>query len=433
MRRTQLREQLLLLGLLLPACQPGDHPTALPPVPTFVVGGTSAAGDSGRTTIEATASTPPSLAPLNPQSPAPTMSPPTAELSLGGAAAPKGIWQDQPPLKSPRAFHAMFRYQGTVMAFGGDNRNLLDLLDEQSHQWRARAFPDPGHGWDTPPYFPAQMHPLGPATLLGPWVMLLGRPLEVGGLTVDFSPILFNPVSGLMGPGPSATQTFLAHRTAAGVVSDPTATRVVVAGGETTRESLAPPGPDGVRPHERITYTIVERIDFPSLQWQALASLPSPLSDPAIAWVEGGVIVAGGLRWMPADGTAPESREGQDVVDADTARPVPQRGCWRFDSRRNTWTVLPDLPAARHGARALVVDDKFWVIGGRGENGQPTRRCDILDLISGKWTQGPSLRQARSHAAVLADGGGGIWVTGGLDSKMLPTDSVEFLERAGQP
>ena len=368
-----------------------------------------------------------------PATPEPT-TPPPARLEAIVAPGEIGAWQEMPPLKHPRAFHGMFRYRGTVMAMGGDTRNQVELLDETTGQWLARPFADPGTGWDRPPSATALMHPLSPPVIFGPWVMLLANPLEVGGFTIDFTPQLFNPITGQMGQGPSSLSSFHAHRTAIGAVSDGQANHVYVAGGEATREGPFPtPATGDFPPHLRATFRSFERASFGTLRWQRLADLPEPVSDPAIAWREGEILLAGGLSWLDENGQPGVTEAGHFVIDANVARPAARAYCWSYDTQADTWTRLPDLPLARHGARAAIIGRHLWVIGGRDGGGQTVARCDVLDLDSRSWSTGPTLRRARSHAAVSADEAGQLWVTGGLDAGRRPMDTVELLRSDPQP
>lgn len=376
--------------------------------------------------------TPPGQTP-EPETPA-TQAPPPARLEAIIAAREIGAWQDMPPLKHPRAFHGMFRYRGTVMAMGGDTRNQVELLDETTGQWLARPFADPGTGWDRPPYVPAYMHPLSPPVLFGPWVMLLANPLETGGFTIDFTPQLFNPITGQMGRGPASLSSFHAHRTAVGAVSDALADHVWVAGGEATQEGPIPtPATSDFPPHLRATFRSFERVTFSTLRWQRLADLPEPVSDPAVAWRDGEVLLAGGLSWLDENGQPGVTEAGHFVIDANVARPAARSHCWSYDTKADTWTRLPDLPLARHGARAAILGRNLWVIGGRDGSGHTVARCDVLDLDSRSWSTGPTLRRARSHAAVRADEAGQLWVTGGLDAGRRPMDTVELLRSDKQP
>lgn len=375
--------------------------------------------------LPATATPAPTLPVAGVASPAPEATPVPTRLEAAIAPVAPGIWQDLPPLKHPRAFHGLFRYRGIVMAMGGDNRNQLEVLDERTAQWTARPFADPGTGWETLPFVPALMHPLSPPVLFGPWVMLLANPLEVGGFTVDFTPLLFNPFTGQMSPGPSSLSSFSAHRSAVGAIPDGDAQHVYVAGGEATRE-ISDSYAD-YPPHLRATFRTFERVSFESLRWQRLADLPEPVSDPAVAWAPGSVYVAGGLSWLDADGKPGKPEVGQVVVEANGARPAAEAWCWRYDITEDRWERLPDLPMARHGARAAIVGARLWVVGGRDDRGETVSRCDVLDLDKRVWSTGPNTRHPRSHAALRADESGDLWLAGGLDVDRRPMDSVEIL------
>lgn len=75
--------------------------------------------------------------------------------------------------------------------------------------------------------------------------------------------------------------------------------------------------------------------------WSPLAPLPRARGASAVGAIGESAIVCGGFR----DGAVPD--------------------CDRYDTSVDTWEPLPDLPAIRDHVVGAVVDDRFFVVGGR--------------------------------------------------------------------
>lgn len=76
-----------------------------------------------------------------------------------------------------------------------------------------------------------------------------------------------------------------------------------------------------------------------------------------------------------------------------------------FDPTTSGWTPLANMPTARGGATAQVVDGEIYVVGGLADNGTSLNTVEIFDPITGQWSAGPSLTTARDNAgsAVVDD------------------------------
>ncbi len=76
-----------------------------------------------------------------------------------------------------------------------------------------------------------------------------------------------------------------------------------------------------------------------------------------------------------------------------------------FNPLTSTWSALMDMPTARGGATAQVVDGEIYVIGGLAENGSSLSTVEIFDPLSGQWSNGVSLQTARDNpgSAVIDD------------------------------
>lgn len=105
-------------------------------------------------------------------------------------------------------------------------------------------------------------------------------------------------------------------------------------------------------------------------------------------------------------------------------------GLYVHDPETLEWSALP-APAAinRRGAAAVKADGLFWLIGG-ARTGQVTARVDIYDPVAGEWRVGPDLPEARAgHAAAVLDGT--IHVFGGRSADMRRTVQVHWVLEPG--
>lgn len=76
-----------------------------------------------------------------------------------------------------------------------------------------------------------------------------------------------------------------------------------------------------------------------------------------------------------------------------------------FDPTTSVWTPLANMPTARGGATAQVIDGEVYVVGGLADNGTSLNTVEIFDPVTGQWSAGPSLKTARDNAgsAVVDD------------------------------
>lgn len=76
-----------------------------------------------------------------------------------------------------------------------------------------------------------------------------------------------------------------------------------------------------------------------------------------------------------------------------------------FDPATSSWSTLVDMPTARGGATAQVIDDKIYVIGGLDANGASLNTVEVFDPLSGSWESSTSLQTPRDNpgSAVIDD------------------------------
>jgi Kelch motif protein len=82
---------------------------------------------------------------------------------------------------------------------------------------------------------------------------------------------------------------------------------------------------------------------------------------------------------------------------------------WRLTPGSANWEPLPPMPEPRWGHRMVVLENRIYVVGGRG----PSARTLIYTPDQG-WKAGAALPRARDHLSVVA-AGGRIWAIGGRD------------------
>lgn len=66
---------------------------------------------------------------------------------------------------------------------------------------------------------------------------------------------------------------------------------------------------------------------------------------------------------------------------------------WRLNLKADelTWEAIPAPPFQRRAIAAAAHQGKLYVLGGMQKQGGPTRRVDVFNPQSGKWSRGPDL------------------------------------------
>lgn len=126
--------------------------------------------------------------------------------------------------------------------------------------------------------------------------------------------------------------------------------------------------------HDLWSQADVARFDPQSKKWSALPPLPEARSSHDAAIVGDAIYVIGG--W---------AMSGERKTWHSTA--------WKMDltSATPSWESVSPPPVKRRAIAVAAHGDKLYVIGGMPEKGGPTRRVDVLDTKTGKWSQGPDL------------------------------------------
>lgn len=261
----------------------------------------------------------------------------------GAAAAEAEGWSDGAPMSTGRAFAGGAILGGELYVIGGDStsgpRTVAEIYDIRGDIWRAS------------PSLPAGLQQFGLAELNGK--------LYVSG--------------GYEAP---ATQ-----RPDIGTFNNPLPeTPVDDQAGDTTHTWIYDP-------------------DIGT--WIASAPMPAPRAGHGFVAVGGKIYALGGRG------------EGASRV-------------WVYDPGSNTWSATGDaMPSPRVAAAYVTVDGRIYVLGGL-VGGAATARVDIFDPATGRWQSGPQLPEARSgHVAALMDGK--IHVTGGEQRRPLRTFGDHFV------
>ena len=116
----------------------------------------------------------------------------------------------------------------------------------------------------------------------------------------------------------------------------------------------------------------VEVFDPKAKTWSASVAMPAGRLSHDVVAVGPKLVVVGGWRMQGAE--KPEWYETALVLDTAAASP-------KWDSVAQ--------PFKRRALTAAALDNKVFVIGGLTETGESVRKVNVLDVPSGKWTDGP--------------------------------------------
>lgn len=143
--------------------------------------------------------------------------------------------------------------------------------------------------------------------------------------------------------------------------------KVYRVGGMTPRNA---PG----EPTDNVSVADVARFDPKTGRWEQLPPLPAPRSSHDLV-ADGDKLVAVGGWHSKGKGTTPEWHDTAVVLDLAAKEPK--------------WQTLPQ-PFKRRALAAAAVGGKVYAVGGITPDGTDPR-VDVLDLATGKWSEGPAL------------------------------------------
>jgi N-acetylneuraminic acid mutarotase len=106
---------------------------------------------------------------------------------------------------------------------------------------------------------------------------------------------------------------------------------------------------------------------------------------------------------------------GTDIAGAHLGHQFwpPHNNFWRLSPGADTWQILPPMIEPRWGHRMVAYDGRLFVIGGRGPSGR------VLIYTPGKnWSLGAAMPSVRDHLSVV-EVGGKLWAIGGRDPNSI--------------
>ena len=137
--------------------------------------------------------------------------------------------------------------------------------------------------------------------------------------------------------------------------------------------------------------TSCARFDPKTGKWEDVAALPAGRSSHDVVTVGDKLVVVGGWQMKGKDEKA-AWHDTALVLDLAAAKPE--------------WKSIPQ-PFKRRALTAAVLGEKVYVLAGLGAEGSD-KRVDVLDVATGKWSEGPAIpggdRVAFSPAACTANG-----------------------------
>ncbi len=181
----------------------------------------------------------------------------------------------------------------------------------------------------------------------------------------------------------------------------------------------------------------VEAYNFATNSWSSRRSLPLRLSFTNGIGVIGGKLYMSGGQWEPATGGIRGLHPGLNVYDpvlntwtkkADMPKRIASgvtgvingklyvlggscdncgperiiRRLYRYDPATNVWTALAWAPNPHSAGAGAVINGKFYVAGGVGHDGEPSKQLDVFDPLTGKWKTLAPMPTARLGVAGAA-------------------------------
>jgi non-specific serine/threonine protein kinase len=347
---------------------------------------------------------------------------------------PEGLaWQPISDVPFRRQYAAATAVDGKVWLFGG--------IGSKTSSTTTKSFDPKTNKWSTGPGLPVPLHHFSAVTYKGQAVVLGGF-IPGAELTSDQSDGVYVLREGTWERLPSLNHP----RAAAGaaVVGD----KIVVVGGQ-AKGKLVPETEvfDGKRwtdkadiptPREhlgaasdgRYVYAVggralgadknseaLERYDPESNRWTKLKGEPDPQGSVGVTYAGGRIVTVGG--------------EGTTTVSDKV---------FGYDIKNDTWSKLPSLDTAVHGAAVTALGTTVYAIGGATEPGHvgSSNQAEILDLSGGdasparvdvKWRKVADAPTNIQYAAA-ADLGGRAWIFGGIGAGEKPTTETAAYDRA---
>lgn len=100
------------------------------------------------------------------------------------------------------------------------------------------------------------------------------------------------------------------------------------------------------------------------------------------------------------------------VIGGDGFKITPYNLAYRYDSQKDVWKRLPDMPTKRGALGLIALDGKIYAIGGAAYDTE-FNTLEVYDIKTKKWEKKTSMPTPREHLAIAA-AGGKIYVLGGF-------------------
>jgi N-acetylneuraminic acid mutarotase len=275
---------------------------------------------------------------------------PETDEATPAAASPQlraaSTWRPLPSMPTARQNMASAVLDGTVWVVGGLERGSRGSR-------RVEGYDPVINGWKSGPDLPVRLHHEMVVTYKGELVVIGGWIPKGSDPSAEISDRVFALRGGRWVSLPSLDRPRAAG--AAAVVGD----RIVVVGGQTGGRLL--------------DTTEV----FDGERWSAGADIPSPREHLAAASDGRYVYAVGGRRLSPDKNSA---------------------ALERYEPATDRWQRLPDMPTARGGLGAAIVDGHLLALGGESPT-DALGEVESYSLAREQWSNAPSMRTPRHGIA----------------------------------
>jgi len=267
-----------------------------------------------------------------------------------------------------------------LLVIGWSLRGLPNLPTPQTRPGKV-----PEAHWETPKSMAVPRADFAAATVDGTlWV--LGGITSADGTRLNTTEV-YDPNSNTWRPGPALT-------TARSGFSAATVGQMLYLFG-------------GATPEQAST-TTVQAFDTTTGQSRDMAPLPAPLTNSALAQLNGTIYLVGG----EANGGAVAS-------------------VYAYTPATNSWRTLAALPTPRTELAAVPLEGKIYALGGL-VNGTASASVDVYDPAANRWTTGaPLLAPMASFGAATVDGR--LYAVGNPSHEMLDPRVNRWVKAEGMP
>ena len=173
---------------------------------------------------------------------------------------------------------------------------------------------------------------------------------------------------------------------------------------------------------DAVSHADVFRYTFGTGGWTKLpARLPRPLTQFGLVERAGQLWVFGGLDFDPARGDSGMFQHSTDVL------------VWDKASADSFTIANTRLPRPRRAFGGALLDGRYYLVGGMGEQFQTVDSCDVFDFESAQWTTIPPPARPRISAELVSLNGK-LYLAGGSspssDGGLARNASVEVFDPA---